>query len=210
MVKKIVIAIIIILMILPAGTAIIPLSLASEEIEAYGVAGLMAYLPVSKEEDEDEDIKPESCACNKLTGKISYDGGTSFTDCPCTGSSNCGCKKTTSAAPEPAEVYPRTIVITEWESCVWCRNLDEKVFSKLRNDAHKKAGWRVGKGRKNHVQIIDLDDPDSEQEIKDLNLSYDGLPTMFFIESNGNKKFHAGSMSYSQFITWAKPTVKKK
>jgi hypothetical protein len=210
MVKTVLIVIIVILMFLPAGVTISPISLASEDTEAYGYAGLMAMLP-TKVNPSPTPEPTTDCKCNKSTGKISYDGGTSFTDCPCTGDKNCGCKKTTTSAPTSTEeVFPRTILVTQKKSCVWCRDLDKRVLSMLYNDAHKKSGWRVGKGRNNHVQIIDLDDSDSDAEISALSVEYDSLPTLIFVESNGSRKMHAGSMSYTQFITWAKPMSKKK
>jgi hypothetical protein len=82
------------------------------DFEAMGYAGLFQMIP-SAGADEVTPPKPDvvsECKCNKSNGKISYDGGTSWTDCPCKiGECNCGCvnsKKTT----ENVEVDKPSIV----------------------------------------------------------------------------------------------------
>ena len=106
-------------------------------------------------------------------------------------------------------IFPRTVLVTQIRTCTYCRILDRDVIKKLQNPAHVKSGWKVGKGRSNQFQILDIDNPDDVIEAKSLNLIYSGLPTLFFIEKN-KVKVHSGTMSYTQYIAWAQPTPKKK
>lgn len=216
--KKYIIILIIILMLLPAAPAISN-SLKAEALESYAYCGLMAMLPTTSKTSPDTPDAPTKCNCKN--GKVSYDGGTSWTDCPCKNGATCDCpgcphcKKTAVKEEiEPiAEVerdrFPRTVLITQYKYCSWCRTFDREVVSLLRNEAHKKAGWKVGNKRSDNFQIIDLDDPNAEQEIEALKLEFLSLPTIFFLESDGSYKSVEGSMSYKAYIDWAKPSKKK-
>ncbi len=76
------------------------------EPDSFATAGLMYIL------DKEENVTPSpdkesDCACNKATGLISYDGGTSKSACKCSiGGKPCGCincKKNTSESPVVGE-----------------------------------------------------------------------------------------------------------
>ena len=196
-------------MILPSSV-ITPTDLSAEELEAYGIAGLLAMVPV-EDTKPNPDPKPdkEVCTCNKSTGKISYDGGTSLTDCPCkNGTSKCGCVNSKKIGDAPVtdvqkERFPRTIFVTQPRTCVPCRKVDIEIISKLRDSNHKKSGWTVGKESFNVFQILDLDDPDSIVEIDRLELDLNSVPTFFFIEQDGKRKKFVGDMSYPKFIEWS-------
>lgn len=55
--------------------------------------GALNFMVESDDSTEGDETRPVAiCNCNKSTGKISYDGGTSLVDCPCTDGGNpCGC-----------------------------------------------------------------------------------------------------------------------
>jgi hypothetical protein len=53
-------------------------------------------------------------------------------------------------------IFPRTVLVTQIRTCMYCRILDRDVIKKLQNPAHVKSGWKVGKSRSNHFQILDL------------------------------------------------------
>jgi hypothetical protein len=96
------------------------------DFEAMGHAGLFHMLSTVGA-DEVVPPKPDNnvgqCKCNKSTGKISYDGGTSLTDCSCRiGESNCGCvnsKKTTETTTNVERNYPDLYYILRI-TAPWC------------------------------------------------------------------------------------------
>lgn len=190
------------------------------EPDSLAVASLYSMVESTVKEPVAPDVPvADKCNCNK--GKVSYDGGTSLTDCPCklTGKGcNCvGCPyngkgdaQTTASVVEHKDYFPRTVVVTQLKSCVHCVVLDKNVLSKLVDDAHKKVGWKVGATSEDNVQILDIDDPNSEGEIERLGLEVNSLPTLYFLQKDGSYKFHVGSMTYKEFIKWAQPDSKKK
>jgi hypothetical protein len=207
--KNILIVIIIILMLLPnsSGPSVVSADVSAEDFEAYGIAGALAMLP-GKEATPDVPVPvptpptPVTDECKCVNGKVSYDGGTSLTDCPCKNSDkNCGCKK---AAKEIPDLFPRTVLVTQPSVCAPCVSVDKNIVARLRNEGHKKAGWDVGPEAFNDFQVLDLDDEFASAEIKRLNLSYTAIPTFFYIKSDGVKKIHTGSMSYDSYIKWSK------
>lgn len=206
--QKFIIIIIILLMILPTKSILpIAVSLETEDLEAYGVAGLLAYLPVSKADPVAPPVT--ACQCNKATGKISYDGGTSLTDCPCK-NGECGCRKPAGATFE--EKFPRVVLVTQPRSCVPCRSVEKNIIVALKNDSHKKAGWIVGNTRDCHLQVLDLDSKSDVDEIASLGIEIGSIPSFYFIRKSGVEKTFTGSMSYKDYIGWAKSSesVKKK
>lgn len=192
------------------------------EPDSLAVASLYSMLETASQPPIKPDDVADKCNCNK--GKVSYDGGTSLTDCPCKlNGKGCNCigcpykgKGSANTEISPTSIikdkdyFPRTVVVTQIKSCVHCRILDEKVLSKLRDDAHKKAGWNVGTTAKHNVQILDIDDESSRAEIERLKLDVDSLPTLYFLQKDGSYKFHTGSMTYKEYIDWAKVDSKKK
>lgn len=184
------------------------IDLTAEEIESYAYAGLLAYLPADTEEVK-PDSKPETeCKCNKSTGKISYDGGTSWTDCPCKNKEcNCGCVNSVKTAVQ--DLFPRVVEITNTKICAPCREFSKRVVSRLKDDNHKKAGWRVGNTRQDHLQILDTSEEGSTEEIQMLGLSYDIFPTFYLLLSDGSKVKYVGSMNYEEFISFSKSKVSK-
>lgn len=105
------------------------------DFEAMGYAGLFHMMPkVGADEvvpPKPDDKVVSECKCNKSTGKISYDGGTSLTDCPCKiGECNCGCvnsKKQVKASVERnyADLY--YILKVTSPSCGPCRVWDATI-----------------------------------------------------------------------------------
>lgn len=182
------------------------------DFESMGYAGLFHMMgTVSADE-----VKPDNITQCNGKGKVSYDGGTSWTDCPgCPSCKKTAIKENAPATPENDVIIeqdhlPRTVLITQLKTCTWCRKFDRDVVALLRNEAHKKSGWKVGNKRSDNFQIIDLDDPTAEKEIEDLKLDFLSLPTMFFLQSDGSYKSFEGYMDYKTYIDWAKPSKKVK
>lgn len=248
--KKFIIILIFILLLLPTKSKEKIINLFNEELDAYGIAGLMCII---KDNETNPEPKPEpepkeKCECDN--GKISYDGGTSFTDCMCkNGNSNCGCKysnSTESLSQEPIlncvcencdekcqcednnceckngicdckniddikEVtieskpkYPRVVLVTQKRNCVYCRQVDTDIVSVLKNEAHQKSGWVVGSTEDCNLQILDLDEPSSIDEINRLNLEFTGVPSFFKISSgNTIESKTVGKMSYEEFLDFS-------
>lgn len=166
---------VLVLILINADFDIVPdakANLNHENIEALAIAGTTYILDLPP----DDSILPSTqCECDKNTGRISYDGGTSFTQCPCVTSpdSKCGCvncnRTQTSLTSTETATHPllssgrfsRTIVITQPRTCPPCRLFDLNTLDKFRSEPYKKAGWTVGKESKNIIQVLDLDDPES-------------------------------------------------
>ena len=179
------------------------LDLTAEEIESYALAGLLAYLPADTEEVK-PDPKPETeCKCNKSTGKISYDGGTSWTDCPCK-NNECKCGCVNSVHTTMSDVFPRVVEITDLKNCAPCKAFSKNVVSKLKDDNHKKSGWRVGNTCQDHLQILDVSVASDKEEIARLGLSYSRVPTFYLLTKDGSKIQYVGSMNYEEFMNFAK------
>lgn len=208
--RNIIIIIAILIMLLPDKVER-TLDLFDEDLEAVAYAGLMTYIPTSAKPDPDPEPEPKTeCKCNKRTGKISYDGGTSLTDCECSnGTNNCGCVHSNKGSAESTEKFPRVVLITNVKSCLPCRNVDKDVIKKLTDESHKKAGWVVSSTREANVQILDLSDADSVKEIENLGLTFSSIPTFYFLNKDGSKKSALGYMSYSDFIAFAQNSKKK-
>jgi hypothetical protein len=206
--KKILIVIIVILMLLPnSNTSVISVDASAEDFEAYGIAGALAML--SNKDDSVPDVPvpvpptPVNDKCTCVNGKVSYDGGTSLTDCPCKNSDkNCGCKK--AVKEEVPDLFPRTVLVTQPSVCPPCVTVDRNIVVRLMDDKHKKVGWDVGPEAFNDFQILDLDDESASLEIKRLKLNFTSIPTFFYIQKDGVKKVHTGSMSYDSYIKWSK------
>jgi len=211
-VRKVLIIIAIIFFLLPDRVKENIVDLFNEDLEASAYAGLFVYLPVNSSPSPEPGPKPEpsQCNCNKSTGKISYDGGTSLTNCECAnGTKNCGCVHTKKGSEESVEKFPRVVLITNIKSCLPCRNVERDVINRLTDESHKKSGWVVSKTREANVQVLDLSDADSVKEIQDLGLTFSSIPTFYFLNKDGSKKSSLGYMSYSQFIDFAHNSKKK-
>ena len=61
------------------------------EPDSLAVATLINMVETTPSPDVNPDPVVDKCNCSR--GKVSYDGGTSFTDCPCSlGGGKCQCK----------------------------------------------------------------------------------------------------------------------
>lgn len=198
--KNFIFVLVIILLLLPSTKNAV-VDLASEELEAYGIAGAIAMVPTSLKED----LVKEKCLCDKSTGKISYDGGTSITNCPCE-NGECGCKKP--SASVETDKFPRIILVTQVKVCLPCRKVDSDIVKVLKNEAHQKSGWKVGKESTNNLQVLDLDDPDSIKEIERLELEFSKIPSFFKVTNDEVFNGPVGSISYDKFIEFS--SAKKK
>ena len=209
--RKALIIIALIIFLLPDRVKENIVDLFNEDLEASAYAGLFVYLPVNSNPDPSPKPDPnEGCKCNKSTGKISYDGGTSLTDCPCkNGDGKCGCKHSVGTETPQVAKYPRVVLITNIKSCLPCRNFEKDVINRLTDESHKKSGWVVSSTREANVQVLDLSDADSAKEIKDLGLTFSSIPTFYFLNKDGSKKSALGYMSYDQFIAFAQNSKKK-
>jgi hypothetical protein len=212
--KKIAILLIILLFFLPSWSVPPTLNLQAEETEGYAYAGTLAMSPVVKrdKEDKDED-KSDKCDHNCKNGNISYDGGTSWTACPCRANGKkCECYSTSgdSVTESPAlkeeDLLPRVVLVTQpynkngKPNCVPCISVDRDVVNVLKDERHKKSGWDVGVSARNDVQILDLNNPDSLEEIERLGLDFDAIPTFFFMRKDKTVTKIVGGMSYKEFI----------
>jgi thiol-disulfide isomerase/thioredoxin len=86
----------------PFGPKVNP-DLFVSELESMGVGGL--FVMVDGQTDSDVVPTPTTdCQCNKQTGMISYDGGTSLVKCPCAlGGKPCGCINSKKIGDSPTE-----------------------------------------------------------------------------------------------------------
>jgi hypothetical protein len=200
--KMLILAIILLMMFTPTNSTPTVLDFSAEDLDAYGIAGAMIMVaPIGAEEPKPDPKPLAECKCKN--GKVSYDGGTSLTDCPCKDSDkDCGCKK--SVKEVLPDLFPRIVLVTQPSVCPPCVSVDKNIVSKLRNDEHKKAGWDVGPEAFNDVQILDLDDEASYNEIDRLKLKHTKIPTFFYLNKDGVSKIFTGSMSYETYIKWSK------
>jgi hypothetical protein len=186
-------------------------NLSAEEIEAYAFAGLFAYVDVQEEQPKVPDVVSKECRC-KGTGKISYDGGGSLTDCPCKdGTCDCGCvnskkKGSGDAAGASEEVQikekrVRTILVTDPVNCRPCKQVEAGLLSVLRSDAYKKSGWVVDNTEDATLQVLDINNPDDVKEIERLGLSFVAVPT--FIRYNTDDDNLSGNVSYEEFLKFS-------
>lgn len=80
------------------------------DFEAMGYAGLFHMMPIAGADEIVPTPKPDNnvvkeCRCVKTNGKVSFDGGTSWTDCPCKiGQCDCGCANSKVKAEQVKEV----------------------------------------------------------------------------------------------------------
>lgn len=205
--KLIIIAIIILVMLSPSGKNGGVADLSAEDLDAYGIAGAMIMVsPTRTDKPKPEPEPPKPVAkCECVNGKVSYDGGTSLSDCPCKLSDeNCGCKTKTSIV----DLFPRTVLVTHpmingKPNCIPCISVDRDIVVPLRDERHVKSGWKVGKEASNNFQIIDLEEEGAMEEAQRLGLQFNSVPTFFLIRKNSTKKF-VGNMSYNSYIQWIK------
>jgi len=202
--KALILAIILFMMFMPTKSTPTVLDFSAEDLDAYGIAGAMIMVePVSADDlvplPEPDVVK--DCKCKN--GKVSYDGGTSLTDCPCKDSDkDCGCKKL--AKETPPDTFPRIVLITQPSVCPPCVSVDKNIVAKLKNDEHKNAGWDVGPEAFNDLQVLDLDNEASYDEIDRLKLKHTAIPSFFYVNKDGVSKIFTGSMSYDTYIKWSK------
>ncbi len=198
-------------MLLPSKSASPTLDLQAEETEGYAYAGVLALSPTVKKEKIDEDDVVKECTCTN--GKISYDGGTSWTDCPCVVSKGkCDCAKSSDSAGQEApalkeeDLFPRAVLVTQpydkngRKNCAPCISVDNSIVNVLKDERHKKSGWDVGTSARSDLQVLDLNNPDSVKEIERLGLEFDAIPTFFFMRKDKTVTKIVGGMSYQDFI----------
>jgi len=202
--KALILAIILFMMFMPTKSTPTVLDFSAEDLDAYGIAGAMIMVEPVSADDLVPLPKPDvvkDCKCKN--GKVSYDGGTSLTDCPCKDSDkDCGCKKL--AKETPPDTFPRIVLITQPSVCPPCVSVDKNIVAKLKNDEHKNAGWDVGPEAFNDLQVLDLDNEASYDEIDRLKLKHTAIPSFFYVNKDGVSKIFTGSMSYDTYIKWSK------
>lgn len=202
--KILIIAIVLFVMFMPTKSQPGVLDFSAEDLDAYGIAGAMMMVAPVGADDLVPLPKPDvakDCKCKN--GKVSYDGGTSLTDCPCKDSDkDCGCKKLVKEVLP--DTFPRIVLITQPSVCPPCVTTDKNVVSKLRDENHKRAGWDVGPEAFNDLQVLDLDDEASYDEIDRLKLKHTAIPSFFYLKKDGVSKIYTGSMSYDTYIEWSK------
>jgi hypothetical protein len=202
--KALILAIILFMMFMPTKSTPTVLDFSAEDLDAYGIAGAMIMVEPISADDLVPLPKPDvvkDCKCKN--GKVSYDGGTSLTDCPCKDSDkDCGCKKL--AKETPPDTFPRIVLITQPSVCPPCILVDKNIVAKLKNDEHKNAGWDVGPEAFNDLQVLDLDNEASYDEIDRLKLKHTAIPSFFYVNKDGVSKIFTGSMSYDTYIKWSK------
>lgn len=210
--KTLIIILILFIMLTPSSNTPGVVDVSAEDLDAYGIAGAMMMVePVIVDPDDVPMPKPDiakDCKCKN--GKVSYDGGTSFSDCPCiTSGGKCLCPKTMSEDAK-TDLIPRTVLITQpyfegRPNCPPCIRVDNEIVAKLKDSTHKARGWDVGDKPSDDFQILDLNDPAAVEEIKRLGLEYSAVPT-FFLLSGDKTKEHEGYMSYNDYMKWVKKT----
>jgi hypothetical protein len=205
--KALILAIILFMMFTPTKSTPTVLDFSAEDLDAYGIAGaMMMVAPIGVDEPKPDPKPVTECKCKN--GKVSYDGGTSFSDCPCiTSGGKCLCPRTakdSESVEVKADHFPRIVLITQPSICRPCVSVDRNIVSKLQNDEHKRAGWSVGPEAFNNLQVLDLDDESSYDEIARLKLSYSLIPSFFYMTRSGVSKIFTGDMSYDTYIQWSK------
>lgn len=182
--KKIIIFLVILFLLFGETKVIEPINLSPYENESYAIAGLMYIMPVSDKPEDKEEEKDvvEKCNCDKSTGKISHDGGTSKIDCPCAnGESNCGCKHSKKQGDSPSEVSLDQVdlskyYILKW-TATWCGPC--KQWDKNEEDKLKKAG----------IETRKIYEKDRKADFKKFNIG--SMPT-FWICTKEDTKFYKG------------------
>lgn len=218
--KWIICIVIALLCFLPSSNSLTnTVNLSAEETEAYGFAGLFAYMSVAIATPDDKPKPVAECKCNKGTGKISYDGGGSLTDCPCKeGTCDCGCvnskkKGSGDAVGAQQEVQikkkgKRTILVTDPINCQPCRQLDSGLLSILRNKDHQSVGWVLNDTEDATLQVLDINKPEDVAEIERLGLSVSVVPT-FIRYGDDQQESLSGAISYEEFLTFCIGGTKK-
>jgi hypothetical protein len=103
-----------------------------------------------------------------------------------------------------SDIFPRVVEITNLKSCAPCKEFSKTVVSRLKDDNHKKSGWRVGNTCQDHLQVLDATVESDREEIARLGLPYDRFPTFFLLLKDGSKIKRVGSMNYEEFMNFAK------
>lgn len=207
--KWIICIIIALLCFMPASKiAVNNVNLSAEDFEAYGYAGLFAYMDSAKTDDKVEKPVAKECKC-KGTKKVSYDGGGSLVDCPCVrGECDCGClnKKPSGEAVGDSGVESdkkkkvRMILVTDPPNCGPCRDVDRTLLATLRNEQHKKGGWTVGSSENDTIQVLSLSNPEERKIIDELELDYLAIPA--FIRYGSEDENLVGNVSYETFLRY--------
>jgi hypothetical protein len=211
--KWIICIVIALLCFLPSSKSVTnKVNLSAEETEAYGFAGLFSYMSVAIAVPDDKPKPVADCKCNKGTGKISYDGGGSLTDCPCKdGTCDCGCvnskKKGSGEAVGASQTVQikkkgkRTILVTDPINCQPCRQVDSGLLSILRNKQHQSVGWVINNTEDATLQVLNINDPKDVAEIERLGLDFTVVPT--FIRYNSEGESISGNISYEEFLRFS-------
>lgn len=220
--RKLIIILIVLLLFVPSKTkTFTEPDMSNEQLEAVAIAALMCIVQEPSVLPSPPDNKPDTvkeCKCNN--GKISYDGGTSFTDCTCkAGLTNCGCKNSNASGDTIQEPEPsvkkvdgrklRVILVTQPKTCAPCRNVDKNIVEVLKNDFHKRSGWEVSNSNRANLQVLDLSNQEDIKIIDELGLDFSVIPTFFKVDKNGNiddSMTKEGDMSYGDFVKFSEAT----
>lgn len=123
---------------------------ASESDESFLLAKARAAVAFAEAETERHkpDVAPSTCDACRGTGRVRSGDGLVDVPCPC--GSNCQCVRPTASESRPRERSRRLLYFT----AKWCANCraNEPTFIALMN-----AGWKIGEGGDNHIQVIDFD-----------------------------------------------------
>lgn len=87
-----------------------------------------------------------------------------------------------SSAKAEQEIPYRIIIFTAPERCQPCKVL-EKQINNMRPSLLK-AGWKIGQGNKNHIQILNADD--NQQMVRLYNIEF--IPQICLIDERGGVK----------------------
>lgn len=193
--KKVIFALLVILILTwPTGVIknLVDPNLFIFEPDAQAVGALHFMLESDDDKDDDDDQKPVAiCNCNKGTGKISYDGGTSWMPCPCTDGGNpCGCVncKKGESAPTVEQVaveqdWGKTYYITKLTAdwCGPCKVWDAKYASVFEN-----AG----------IDVVSINIDRNPKILKEV--GGDSIP-MFLVCTKADELYHQEQLGKNRF-----------
>lgn len=152
------------------------------EPDSMAVAALYVMLDAAPLDDSPKPIG-DKCECNKKTGMISYDGGTSLTKCPCSnGGAPCGCINgkdagqpiTESVAVVDNAYLAQTYYIAK-TTASWCGPC--KVWNNT----------RLGDFKSNNFIVKEIDSDRNRKFVEDAEIT--NLPT-FFIQTRVDDLYH--------------------
>lgn len=144
---------------------------ARESHEPFLLAKARAAVAFAEAETERHkpDATPSTCDACRGTGRVR--SGDGLVDVPCLCGSNCRCVHLTANKSRPRERSRRLLYFT----AKWCANCraNEPTFIALMN-----AGWKIGEGGDNHIQMIDFD---AATDLR-TRFAVDAVPTWIMID----------------------------